>query len=80
MPNWFCLALSLLQFRVPLHQLHLSSVSSTADVPDKRIAIVGGGTGGIVMLKTLVDDLPKDMTQTWEIVLFEQRDDVGGIW
>lgn len=77
MPNWFRLALSLLQFQVPIP---LSSVSSTADVPDKRIAIVGGGTGGIVMLKTLVDDLPKDITRTWEIVLFEQRDDVGGIW
>jgi cation diffusion facilitator CzcD-associated flavoprotein CzcO len=77
MLNWFRLALSLLQFQVPLP---LSSVSSTADVPDKRIAIVGGGTGGIVMLKTLVDDLPKDITRTWEIVLFEQRDDVGGIW
>ncbi|KAH8996632.1 hypothetical protein EDB92DRAFT_1840960 [Lactarius akahatsu] len=77
MPNWFRLALSLLQFRVSLHS---SSVSSTVDVPDKRIAIVGGGTGGIVTLKTLVDDLPKDLTQTWEIVLFEQRDDVGGIW
>ncbi|KAH9000382.1 FAD/NAD-P-binding domain-containing protein [Lactarius akahatsu] len=77
MPNWFRLALSLLQFQAPLH---LSRVSLTADVPDKRIAIVGGGTAGIVMLKTLVDDLPKDLTQTWEIVLFEQRDDVGGIW
>jgi cation diffusion facilitator CzcD-associated flavoprotein CzcO len=77
MLNWFRLALSLLQFQVPLP---LSSVSSTADVPDKRIAIVGGGRGGIVMLKTLVDDLPKDITRTWEIVLFEQRDDVGGIW
>ena len=77
MPNWFYLALSLLQFQVPLP---LSSVSPTVDVPDKRIAIVGGGTGGIVMLKTLINDLPKDMTRTWEIVLFEQRDDVGGIW
>jgi chemotaxis response regulator CheB len=77
MPNWFRLALSLLQFQVPLP---LSSVSSTVDVPDKRIAIVGGGTGGIVMLKTLVADLPKDITRTWEIVLFEQRDDIGGIW
>jgi NADH dehydrogenase FAD-containing subunit len=77
MPNWFRLALSLLQFQVPLP---LSSVLSTADVPDKRIAIVGGGTSGIVMLKTLVDDLPKDITRTWEVVLFEQRGDVGGIW
>jgi cation diffusion facilitator CzcD-associated flavoprotein CzcO len=77
MPNWFRLALSLFQFQVPLH---LSSVSSAVDVTDKRIAIVGAGTGGIVMLKTLVDDLPKDITRTWEIVVFEQRDNVGGIW
>ena len=77
MPNWLRFVLSLLQFQVPVP---LSSVSSTADVPDKRIAIVGGGTSGIVMLKTLIDDLPKDVTRTWEIVLFEQRDDVGGIW
>ena len=78
MLNWFRFALSLLQIQVPLH---LSSISPTADVPDnKRIAIVGAGTGGIVMLKTLLDDLPKDVTRNWEIVLFEQRDDVGGIW
>ena len=77
MPNLFRLALSLLQFQVPNH---LSNISSTSDVPDKRIAIVGAGTGGIVMLKTLLDDLPKDVTRNWEIVLFEQRDDVGGIW
>ncbi|KAH9072966.1 FAD/NAD-P-binding domain-containing protein [Lactarius deliciosus] len=70
MPNWFSLALPLLQFRVSFHS---SSVSLIVDVPDKRIAIVGAG------LKTLVDDLPKDLTRTWEIVLFEQRDDVGGI-
>jgi len=59
MPNWFHLALSFLQFQVPLH---LSNVPSTVDVPAKRIAIVGGGTSGIVMLKTLVDELPKDVT------------------
>ena len=77
MLNWFRFALSLLQIQVPLH---LSSIP-TADVSDnKRIAIVGAGTGGIVMLKTLLGDLPKDITRTWEIVLFEQRDDVGGIW
>ncbi|KAF8269762.1 hypothetical protein EI94DRAFT_1699223 [Lactarius quietus] len=77
MYSWFRLALSLLQFQVPLP---LSSISSTADVPAKRIAIVGGGTSGIVILKTLLNDLPKDLTRTWEIVLFEQRDDIGGIW
>ena len=77
MLNWLRFALPLLQFQVPIP---LSSVESTADVPNKRVAIVGGGTSGIVMLKTLIDDLPKDVTRTWEIVLFEQRDDIGGIW
>src|SRR6266404_4494885 len=28
--------------------------------PIKQCAIVGGGTSGIVMLKTLVDELPRD--------------------
>ena len=46
----------------------------------KRIAIVGGGTAGLTMLKTLVTELPSETRQDWEIVLFEQRDDVGGIW
>ena len=80
MPNFFRLALSLLQFQVPIH---LYNIPSTADVPDKRIAIVGAGTGGIVMLKTLfnLNQLPKDIiTRTRKVVLFEQRDDVGGIW
>ena len=79
MPNLFRLAHSLFQFQEPLHS---SSISSIADVPDKRIAIVGAGTCGIVMLKTLnLNQLPKDIiTRTRKVVLFEQRDDVGGIW
>ena len=46
----------------------------------KRIAIVGGGTGGVTILKTLLADLPSETTRDWEIVLFEQRRDVGGVW
>jgi len=78
MPNWFGLVLSLLQFPVPLPLPNVSS--AVYGVPDKRVAIVGGGISGIMMLKALVDDLPNDVTRTWEIDLFEQRDDVGGIW
>lgn len=46
----------------------------------KRIAIVGGGTAGLTMLKTLTADLPAEVTRDWDIVLFEQREDVGGVW
>lgn len=46
----------------------------------KRIAIVGGGTGGVTTLKSLLVDLPSETTHNWEVVLFEQRRDVGGVW
>ncbi|KAI0339612.1 FAD/NAD(P)-binding domain-containing protein [Trametopsis cervina] len=45
----------------------------------KSIAIVGSGSGGLAILKTLLD-LPEDVRSTWRIVLFEQRRDVGGVW
>lgn len=48
--------------------------------PTKRVAIVGGGTGGVTALKTLLGDLPSETTRDWEIVLFEQHRDVGGVW
>ncbi|KAI0031614.1 hypothetical protein K488DRAFT_38651, partial [Vararia minispora EC-137] len=46
----------------------------------KRIAIVGAGTAGIVTLKTLLVDIPEDLRRGWEVVVFEQREGVGGIW
>ncbi|KAI0264175.1 hypothetical protein BC834DRAFT_274353 [Gloeopeniophorella convolvens] len=46
----------------------------------KRIAIVGGGMSGIYTLKTLLADLPQEVTKSWEIVLFEERGGVGGVW
>ena len=46
----------------------------------KSIAIVGGGTAGITTLKTLVADVPEELRAGWNVVLFEQRHGVGGIW
>jgi hypothetical protein len=46
----------------------------------KRIAIVGGGSGGLAALKTFVHDIPKTPNEEWEIILFEQRRNVGGVW
>lgn len=45
----------------------------------KSIAIVGAGSGGLAVLKTLLD-LPEEVRSSWEIVLYEQRRDVGGLW
>lgn len=46
----------------------------------KRVAIIGGGTSGLAALKTFVCDIPKPDGQRWEIELFEQRNDLGGVW
>lgn len=51
-------------------------VSSSAT---KSIAIVGGGSAGLAVLKTILD-LPPSTRSGWEVVLFEQRRDVGGVW
>ncbi|KAI0306167.1 hypothetical protein B0F90DRAFT_1696709 [Multifurca ochricompacta] len=77
------LTLSLLPFSFQHGQipLDLGNTNSTLpNVPNKRIAIIGGGTAGIIMLKTLITDLPEEVTRNWEIVLFEQRDNIGGLW
>ncbi|KZV79193.1 FAD/NAD(P)-binding domain-containing protein [Exidia glandulosa HHB12029] len=41
----------------------------------KRVAIVGGGASGLVALKALLEQGVFD-----EVVLFERREDVGGVW
>ncbi len=45
----------------------------------KSIAIVGAGSAGLASLKTLLD-LPAEVRQKWDIVLYEQRRDIGGVW
>lgn len=45
----------------------------------KSIAIVGGGSAGLAVLKTILD-LPLETRAEWEVVLFEQRRNVGGVW
>ncbi|CCL99460.1 uncharacterized protein FIBRA_01478 [Fibroporia radiculosa] len=45
----------------------------------KSIAIVGSGSGGLAALKTILD-LPLETRAGWEVILYEQRRDVGGVW
>lgn len=55
------------------------SAPSDYGAPVKSIAIVGGGSGGLAILKTIFD-LPEEARAGWEVVLYEQRRDVGGVW
>ncbi|KAF8635656.1 hypothetical protein AX15_000287 [Amanita polypyramis BW_CC] len=63
---------SLLGWRLPI-----SNVANNTEHGRKSIAIVGAGSAGLAMLKTLLD-VPEH--SSWDIVLFEQRNDVGGVW
>lgn len=57
-----------------------ASVAHThSDGPSKSIAIVGAGSAGLAILKTILD-LPEDVRSGWEIALYEQRRNVGGLW
>ncbi|KAI0792008.1 FAD/NAD-P-binding domain-containing protein [Abortiporus biennis] len=47
--------------------------------PNKSIAIVGAGSAGLAILKVLLD-LPIEVRSGWDIVLYEQRRNVGGLW
>lgn len=47
--------------------------------PPKSIAIIGAGSAGLAMLKTVLD-LPAHSAEKWEVVLYEDRESVGGVW
>jgi cation diffusion facilitator CzcD-associated flavoprotein CzcO len=64
---------SLFVSRLPIQDSHVDSHNA------KSILIVGAGSAGLAMLKTLLD-LPDETRGGWDIVLYEQRRDVGGIW
>ncbi|KAJ3557315.1 hypothetical protein NM688_g1537 [Phlebia brevispora] len=51
----------------------------TPPAVSKSIAIVGAGSGGLAVLKTLLD-LPEEVRASWDIALYDQRRDVGGLW
>jgi len=68
---------------------HLFREPSTSQLPFsasdhhevmKRVAIVGGGPSGISTLLAFITGLPEETRQEWQIVVFEKRDDIGGIW
>lgn len=70
----FSLSLLLPSFFQPSHD-----PPTLTRTPDKSVAIIGAGSAGLAALKTFLD-LPDDVRGNWDVTLFEQRRDVGGIW
>lgn len=69
----FVFSLFTMPFSPPAQDLDALSSSP------KSVAIVGAGSAGLAMLKTILD-LPEATNQHWDIVLYEQRRNVGGVW
>ena len=46
-----------------------------APTASKRLAIIGGGSSGLICLKNAIDFLPD-----WEIVCYEKSDSISGCW
>lgn len=66
-------------FRSFISSLQHPIAEDVSPQPTKSIAIVGAGSAGLGALKAILD-LPEETRAGWEVILFEQRRDVGGIW
>ncbi|KAF8835802.1 FAD/NAD(P)-binding domain-containing protein [Paxillus ammoniavirescens] len=78
------LVLSLISYTLLRHEETNSSIRVFQQLEGtlantKSVAIVGAGSAGLAMLKALLD-LPEELGGDWEIILYEQRRDIGGIW
>ena len=59
--------------------LNLDAPPSPQAPPSKSIAIIGGGSAGLGALQVLLDVQGKK-NLNWEVVLYEQRRGIGGVW
>ncbi|KZT04453.1 FAD/NAD-P-binding domain-containing protein [Laetiporus sulphureus 93-53] len=64
---------------VSVHDLNHQQFMHAPSGATKSIAIVGAGSGGLAALKTILD-VASDINANWEVVLYEQHRDVGGLW
>ncbi|KAI0917566.1 hypothetical protein AcW1_007265 [Taiwanofungus camphoratus] len=65
--------------QVPHRHCHHEVVEAPPPAATKSIAIVGAGSGGLAALKTILD-LSEETHAGWEVVVYEQRRDIGGVW
>jgi cation diffusion facilitator CzcD-associated flavoprotein CzcO len=49
--------------------------------PVKRIAVIGGGAAGVAQAKEILDAFrPGVCDHKVELVVYESRDEIGGVW
>jgi hypothetical protein len=66
--------------QLPVEPASLSpSAERTTPNVNKTVVVVGTGSAGLAALKALLD-LPPDVRAGWDIVAYEQRSGVGGVW
>ncbi|KAH9922911.1 FAD/NAD(P)-binding domain-containing protein [Fomitopsis serialis] len=70
---------SLFEPQAPLQHYGHDGFLAPPTEATKSIAIVGGGSGGLAALKTILD-VANDIHENWEVVLFEQHRGLGGVW
>jgi hypothetical protein len=67
---------------IPWQPLREPSLPANHDAPNnisKTVVVVGAGSGGLASLKALLD-LPPNVRANWEVLAYEQRSGVGGVW
>lgn len=71
--------MNFLKFHLESNTTNTSEYNNINSRDKLRIGIIGVGAAGLAAIKALKDT---DYVRTgiWEIVAFEERDDVGGIW
>jgi cation diffusion facilitator CzcD-associated flavoprotein CzcO len=52
---------------------------TSTNTKKKRIVIIGAGSAGLCALKCVLDG-EGYKNGDWEVVVFEAREDLGGVW
>ncbi|KAK7678314.1 hypothetical protein QCA50_018662 [Cerrena zonata] len=68
---------------VDLDALHSSDsaqlLPEDSNRPNKHICIIGGGPSGLAALRIVLDH-PLYKAGNWNVVVYEAREDIGGVW
>ena len=58
---------------------HGLSLIMNTERKTKKIIIIGGGAAGLASLQAVLES-SEHRRGEWEVLLFEEREDTGGIW
>jgi malic enzyme len=60
---------------------HVNTSNNSTNAPPKlkKIIIIGGGAAGLASLQAILETT-EHQREEWEVILFEEREDIGGVW